>query len=93
MGAMAQQFGETGGGGRGGAKRMRPQTVWEPGSGPKSEPKSVEVRTGITDGRFTQIVSGDLKAGDVIITGLATAKAAATGASPMGAPGGGRRGF
>jgi HlyD family secretion protein len=92
MGAMAQQFGETGGGGRGGQKRMRPQTVWEPGSGPKSEPKSVEVRTGITDGRFTQIVSGDIKAGDVIITGLATAKAAATGASPMGG-GGGRRGF
>jgi len=93
MGAMAQQFGETGGGGRGGQKRMRPQTVWEPGPDPKSEPKSVEVRTGITDGRYTQIVSGSLKAGDVIITGLATAKAAATGASPMGAPGGGRRGF
>jgi HlyD family secretion protein len=93
MGAMAQQFGETGGGGRGGAKRMRPQTVWEPGSGPKSDPKPVEVRTGITDGRFTQIVSGGVKAGDVVITGLATAKAATTGASPMGAPGGGRRGF
>jgi HlyD family secretion protein len=54
----------------------------------------VEVRTGITDGRYTQIVSGEIKAGDKVIVGLATAKAAATGASPMGAPaGGGRRGF
>ena len=90
MGAMARQFGETGGAGaRGGQKRMRPQTIWEPGSGPKAEPKAVEVRTGITDGRYTQIVSGDVKPGDTIIIGLATAKAA-TSASPMG---GGRRGF
>ena len=89
MGAMARQFGETGGGARGGQKRMRPQTIWEPGSSPKAEPKAVEVRTGITDGRYTQIVSGDVKVGDTVIIGLATAKAA-TSASPMG---GGRRGF
>jgi hypothetical protein len=71
---------------------MRPQTVWLPPADPKADPKPVEVRTGITDGRFTQVVSGDLKAGDTVIIGLATAKAAATG-SPMGGPGGGRRGF
>ena len=28
------------------------------------KPKAVFVRTGITDGRYTQIVSGDLKEGD-----------------------------
>ena len=51
------------------------------------------------DGRFTQIVSGDVKAGDLVIVGLATTKASATGNSPLagprapGGPGGGRRGF
>jgi HlyD family secretion protein len=90
--AMARQFGDTGGRGGSGAGRairMRPQTIYEP-IGATGDPKPVEVRTGITDGRYTQIVSGDLKAGDTIIVGLATAKAAAA-ASPVG--GGGRRGF
>ena len=99
-GAMARQFGQAGGqggGGRGGPggrmnRPQRPQTVWIPPADGKGEPKAVEVRTGITDGRNTQIVSGELKVGDKVIVGLATAKAA-TGASPMGGPGGGRRGF
>ena len=102
-GAMARQFGQTGGasggggsngarpgGGRGGA---RPTTVYEP-QGPKSEPKPVAIRTGITDGRYTQIVSGDVKLGDPVIVGLATAKANAPGTSgPPGTGPGGRRGF
>jgi HlyD family secretion protein len=100
--AMARQFGQTGGGERGGGRagasgaggsrtRMRPQVVYEPPPGDKGEPKPVEIRTGITDGRNTQVVSGDLKAGDTVIVGLATAKAGAK-ASPMGGPGGpGRR--
>ena len=33
------------------------------------------VRTGITDGRFTEIVAGDLKEGDVIVTGQSDASA------------------
>jgi HlyD family secretion protein len=99
---MARQFGQAGGngpgGGRGGAggrmtRAARPSTVWIPAADGKGDPKMVEVRTGITDGRYTQIVSGEIKAGDKVIVGLATAKAA-TGGSPMGAPaGGGRRGF
>jgi HlyD family secretion protein len=90
-GAMARQFGQSGGRGPGAGRpsRMRPQTVWEPPADPKADPKPVEVRTGITDGRYTQVVSGDVKEGDTVIIGLATAKAASTG-SPMG---GGRRGF
>jgi HlyD family secretion protein len=97
-GAMARQFGQTGGGsgsgGRPGGGRARPQTVYEP-QGPKGEPKPVEVRTGVTDGRFTQIVSGEVKPGDTVIVGLATAKAATTGGPPGAAPAGpgGRRGF
>ncbi len=85
------------GGGRGGG-RTRVATLYVPGPG-KSEPKAVEVRTGITDGRYTQIVSGELKAGDPVIVGLATTKGSAVN-SPLGAPrgpggppGGGRRGF
>jgi len=92
--AMARQFGATGGRGAGGARKtpLRPSTIYKP-DGPNGEPKAVEIRTGITDGRYTQIVSGDIKAGDLVIVGLATAKASAT-ASPVGAPGGGgRRGF
>lgn len=33
------------------------------------------VRTGITDGRFTEIVAGDLKEGDVVVTGQSDATA------------------
>ncbi len=101
-GAMARQFGQTGSpsggpgggagaGGRSGGGRARAQTVYEP-QGPKGEPKPVEVRAGVTDGRFTQIVSGEVKPGDTVIVGLATAKAATTGGPPGAAPGG-RRGF
>src|SRR5712692_7660604 len=92
--AMAGQFAQTGGGGghsRGNA-RMRPQTVYELPTPDAAEPKPIEVRTGITDGRFTQVVSGDLKPGNSVVVGLATTKAAA-GQSPLGAPagpGGGR---
>src|SRR5207244_8746162 len=86
-GAMARQFGQTGGagggsgaggagaGGRpGGGRAARPTTTYE-AHGPKAEPKPVEIRTGITDGRFTQVVSGEVKPGDTVIVGLATAKA------------------
>ena len=99
--AMSRQFGQTGGGGpsggvgaggRPGGGRARPQTVYE-SQGPKGEPKPVEVRTGVTDGRFTQIVSGEVKTGDTVIVGLATAKAATTGGPPGAGPGGPRRGF
>jgi HlyD family secretion protein len=95
-GALARQFGQTGGGspgagGRPGGGRAQTQTVYEP-LGPKGEPKPVEVRAGVTDGRFTQIVSGEVKPGDTVIVGLATAKAATTGGPPGAAPGG-RRGF
>jgi HlyD family secretion protein len=58
-------------GGRGGGRRQA-QTVWllEPGN--KLRP--VEIRTGITDGHYTEVVSGDLKEGDNVIIGLATSK-------------------
>jgi multidrug efflux pump subunit AcrA (membrane-fusion protein) len=97
---MNRQFGQTGGGAAGGAaggqaggSRARPQTVYEVQDA-KADPKPVEVRTGVTDGRFTQVVSGEVKAGDTVIVGLATSKGITTGGGPPGAaPGGQRRGF
>jgi HlyD family secretion protein len=50
------------------------------------KPVPVEVRTGISDGRFTQIVSGNLKEGADVVVGVATAKV--EGPPPMGGQGG-----
>jgi HlyD family secretion protein len=52
--------------------RKRPQTVYLMDADGKLKP--VEIRTGITDGHYTQVVSGDLKVGDMIVIGLATSK-------------------
>ena len=82
--------GATGQLGRRGATPKKMQTVYILGADKKLTP--VQVRTGITDGRFTQVVEGNVKPGDVIVVGLATTKV--QGPPPMGAPGqgGGRRG-
>jgi HlyD family secretion protein len=85
-GAAMKQFDRTGGAGK---ARKPGQTVYT--LGPDGEPKALEVRTGITDGRYTQIVSGELKAGDLVIVGLATTKADVGGRAP-GAPAGGAPG-
>jgi len=52
--------------------RKQTQTVWLLGADGKPSP--VEIRTGITDGRYTQVVSGPSKEGDPVIVGLATSK-------------------
>ncbi|WP_434301549.1 efflux RND transporter periplasmic adaptor subunit [Corallococcus exiguus] len=61
----------------------------------KPQPVAVNVRTGMTDGTFTEVVEGELKAGDRVITAAnsaagATPSAAPSGASPLGGGGGGR---
>jgi HlyD family secretion protein len=99
----AARFGNRAGGAAGAAgalggapaPRRRPQTVYTLGADNKI--KAVEIRTGITDGHFTQVVSGDLNVGDNIIIGLATSKVESNpppGSSPMGGgrPGGTGRG-
>jgi HlyD family secretion protein len=48
--------------------------------------KPVEIRTGITDGRLTQVISGALKEGDGVVIGVATSKV--EGPPPMGGQGG-----
>jgi HlyD family secretion protein len=101
-GGGAAGAGSRSGGGDGGATggrrgRQAGQTVYvlegDPKDKEKTELREVRVKTGLTDGRHTQIVAvldGELNPGDKVVTGLATLKAQSSGASPMG--GGGRTG-
>ena len=87
-----------GGGGTGGRARQgggasRMATVYVEAEDGKLKP--VQVRTSITDGSFTAVASQDLKVGDPVVIGLATAKAgtASTSRAPtLGGAGGGGRG-
>jgi len=54
--------------GAGGRDAKAKPTVWLPD--PSGEPTAVEVKTGVTDGAFTELVEGSLKEGDEIIVGL-----------------------
>ncbi len=90
----ARQFGQTSGG-KPRKSAQAGQTVYRlaaPGAG---EPQPVEIRPGISDGRFTEVVSGNIKEGDVIVVGLVTAKGdvGVRPAAAAGATGGGRRPF
>jgi HlyD family secretion protein len=89
-----------GGGGRKGG-RQQGQTVYVLSStaDKKTELKQVKIRTGVSDGHYTQVVSvmsGELNPGDLVVTGLATIKVEGTPGRPggplAGAAGGGQRG-
>ena len=56
--------------GRPGAEGKAKPMVWLPH--PEGEPTAVEVRTGVTDGKYTELVEGSLKEGDEVIIGLDT---------------------
>jgi HlyD family secretion protein len=78
-------------GGRGKSGGQRPQTVYTLDAEKKLVP--TDIRTGITDGRFTEVKGGNLKEGDAVVVGLSTSKV--EGPPPMGGqggPGGGPRG-
>ena len=89
------------GGGAGGQPRPRPQPAWRtiyvpgtnaPAANEPPRPQTARVKTGITDGAFTEVTEG-LNEGDVVITGIKQplgVPVAPTGTSPFG---GGRRGF
>lgn len=94
--------GGRGGGGRrnaaamtGGGRGMQPssRTVYVASNNPNDPaPKAVRVRTGISDGTFTEITEG-LQEGDTVIVSLKMQTAAASpaggGTSPFGGGGGG----
>ncbi|MEK6325226.1 MAG: efflux RND transporter periplasmic adaptor subunit [Acidobacteriota bacterium] len=91
-GQGAQSFG----GAVGGGQRRQWQTIWVLTADKSIEPRLV--RTGLTNGRVTEIVAGDLQEGDTVIIGQNEAgnanrqQPAATpfGQRPPGGPGGGR---
>ncbi len=49
-----------------------------------NELKSVKVRTGITDGKYTEIAEGEVKPGDAVAVGIVTAKAETGNVPGMG---------
>jgi HlyD family secretion protein len=96
----ARQGGDAGaasGGRRGRGGRQAGQSVYvlaKSENGKESELREVKVKTGITDGRNTEVVkvlSGTLNPGDPVVTGLATLKVEQQAGSPL--TGGGRRGM
>jgi HlyD family secretion protein len=78
------------GGGRAGGAASRPgaapadrRTIWTlEGELPEAE----RIRVGISDGTFTEVVEGDVKAGDVVVTDV-------SGGPPSGVAAGLRRGL
>jgi len=90
--AAAKQFAAGGAPGGGGGKARKGQVVYTLAASGLGDPKPVEIKPGITDGRFTQVAGGGLKEGDSVIIGLATAKAD-TSSRPPGMPGGAGKKF
>ena len=80
-GAAMKQFDQTAGSG---AKRGRKpgQTVYEIAANGLGDIKPIDIKTGITDGRYTQVTGGDLTEGATVVIGLATAKADASKSPP-----------
>jgi HlyD family secretion protein len=64
-GAQASAEGRPGQGRPGGAETPDRRTIWLMKG---EQPVSSRVRTGISDGSFTEVVEGDVQAGDVVVT-------------------------
>lgn len=81
----------------GGRRQQQGQTVYvlnQSTEDKKSELRPVQIRTGITDGRYTQVlgvISGTLNPGDPVVTGTATVKVEQQPGTNRGP--GGPRGF
>jgi HlyD family secretion protein len=71
------------------APPRRPQTIYLLDANKKLQP--AQIRTGISDGRFTEIVDGNVKVGDTVVIGLATSKVEGPAAFGGGMGGGGPR--
>jgi HlyD family secretion protein len=83
----------------GGGRRQQGQTVYvlDPAAtDKKAQLRPVQIRTGITDGHYTQVVSvisGTLNPGDTVVTGLATVKVETPAGANNRGPGGPGRGL
>jgi HlyD family secretion protein len=108
-GGQAGQVAAAGGGGTGnggqggqgrGGRRQQGQTVYvlnpEDNNDKTPAMRAVQIRTGITDGHYTQVlavISGTLSPGDPVITGLATVKVETPAGANRPPGGGGQRGL
>jgi HlyD family secretion protein len=70
------------GGGSGKKKEPMGQRVYVLGKDGK--PLPVPVKTGVSDGSFTELTGGDLKEGDLLVTGEAPKGSSPSGGSPPG---------
>jgi len=52
--------------------------------GKDKKPVAVNIRTGVSNGSFTELLSGNLKEGDVVITGEAPKTSSGSGGTPPG---------
>jgi len=80
------QMGQMGTGSGQAGQRRGPSRVWMLDE--KGNLKVVFLRTGVTDGQYTEVISGNLKEGDEVIVGLMTATNTTTRTQTM-PPGGG----
>ena len=78
----AGKGGSSEGGRREGAEGRPKQKVWL--RSPQGEPAPVEVKAGITDGTFSELVEGELKEGDEVIVGVDMPKGSYGGNLPPG---------
>ncbi|PYQ64881.1 MAG: efflux RND transporter periplasmic adaptor subunit [Acidobacteria bacterium] len=85
--------------GAGGGRRQQGQTVYvlnPAATDKKDQLRPVQIRTGITDGHYTQVVSvisGTLNPGAPVVTGLATVKVETPAGANNRGPGGPGRGL
>ncbi len=96
QGNGAGRFGGGRGGG-GGARNARAQhqtvfTVYFPPATPGAPLEPVQVKTGISDGSFTEVLSG-LKEGDIVVTGINQTAGNGNAGPPRNPFGGGFRRF
>ena len=92
MGGGQRPGGQSGAGSKGGTVVKRQDRVWVLENG---KPKAIELKGGITDGQFTELVGDGLQEGMQVIVGVENNKQDGGSPTPLGgapgAPGGGGR--
>ena len=78
--------GQGGGGSKGGLMARREDRIWTLENG---KPKAIVVKTGITDGQFTEITAEGLNEGIPVLIGVENTRTAAQ--APLSGPGGGQK--
>jgi HlyD family secretion protein len=85
--SVAVPTGTTGRQAAGGNDLVAAKTVWKLGA--SGDPEAVTLQSGISDGSFTEVISGSLNEGDQIVVGLDTSRASARSDLPPGFGGSG----